>query len=94
MDSIWAFLVKCSPLSCKTLTFEVSWAWLAGSPRFRPKSYQASWEPGGAARWLQYIARPICLVKHICSYRWLAIFLKKYTCLATPSQPAGRAEPS
>ena len=67
MDSIWAFLVKCSPLSCKTPTFEVSWAWLAGSPGFRPKSYQASWEPGGAARWLQYIARPICLVKYMCS---------------------------
>ena len=67
MDSILAFLVKCSPLSCKTLTFEVSWAWLAGSPRSRPKSYQASWEPGRAVRWLQYIARPICLVKYMCS---------------------------
>ena len=52
MNSIWAFLAKCSPLSCKTPTFEVSCAWLAGSPRFRPKSYHASWKPGGAAKWL------------------------------------------
>ena len=52
MDSILAFLVTCSTLSCKTLTFEVSWAWPAGSPRFRPKSYYPSWKPGGAAKWL------------------------------------------
>ena len=50
MDSIWPFLVKCSPLSCKTLTFEVSWAWPAASPRFWPKTYDASWKPGGAAK--------------------------------------------